>query len=117
MKKAIILAMGLTPVTALCSTVNFTGSQKEVITVKPQASTGLDDIYVIYDADGVSASYTATSQTVKWYRYSSLGGGYAEEIPGIVRNGTTYTLYTSGTPRRHGLHNRGRNGTPIFLGR
>ena len=92
MKKAIILAMGLTPVTALCSTVNFTGSQKEVITVKPQASTGLDDIYVIYDADGVSASYTATSQTVKWYRYSSLGGGYAEEIPGIVRNGNTYTL-------------------------
>lgn len=94
MKPAILLFTALLPVGALGASIEFTGSPKEVITVTPDKSTGLDDIYVVYNIAGVSVSYRASSSNVTWYRFSSLGGGYAEEIHGISRNGNTYTLST-----------------------
>jgi gliding motility-associated-like protein len=73
--------------------ISFTGNSHSVLTEHPQASTGLNDVYVLHDINGVAAQYTASSAsaTVKWYRYSSLGGGYAEEVPS-VQNGRTSTL-------------------------
>ena len=73
--------------------VQLSGSSQKIIEVQPEKSTGLDRIYVVYNTEGVAASYTATSDaTVTWYRYSSLGGGFAEEISGIERNGRVTTL-------------------------
>ncbi|MCM1518261.1 MAG: gliding motility-associated C-terminal domain-containing protein [Pseudoflavonifractor sp.] len=92
MRTAIFLFTTILPGVALCAQLDFSGSTREVITVTPEKSTGLDDIYVVYNISGVSASYRASTSDVKWYRFSSLGGGYAEEITGIVRNGNTFTL-------------------------
>lgn len=62
--------------------LTFTGNRLPVITESADASTGLSAVYVVDDATGVTASYTASSAStpVRWMRYSTLGGGYAEEI-------------------------------------
>lgn len=67
--------------------VYFTGNDYAVIEEEPQASTGLDCIYVIYDSDGVSMSYTqrTAGATVTWYTYGERGGGYAEVADGVER--------------------------------
>lgn len=76
------------------SEIVFSGNSMSVYSEKPEASTGLDNIYVLYDTQGVSMSYTAkTSQNeVVWYKYGSSGGGYAEEITDVSRNGNVSTL-------------------------
>lgn len=74
--------------------VTFNGVKNEVITVRPESSTGLDDIYVVYSVAGASISYTSQNSGVKteWSRYSNLGGGYAEPINEIVYEGPMSTL-------------------------
>ncbi|MCM1320203.1 MAG: gliding motility-associated C-terminal domain-containing protein [Muribaculaceae bacterium] len=73
--------------------VSFSGSTIKVLEETPEKSTGLDKIFVIYNVSGVSATYTATtSNPVHWYKYSSLGGGYAEQINTITQSGKQYTL-------------------------
>lgn len=94
MKKIFLLAFTLLSVFNAGAIVTFTGNNKPVITETPEASTGLNDIFVLYNLNRVSAQYVATSSasTVTWYRYSNLGGAYSETVNGIVRNGNTYTL-------------------------
>lgn len=48
------------------------------ISVTPEKNTGLNQIYVLYSTEDVVVSFP--SATAKWYRYSNLGGGFAEEI-------------------------------------
>lgn len=87
----LLLSLGIN---VFAQTVNFSGNARAVYEEIPEKSTGLDKIFILYGTSGVSMSYeaaTATSQ-VKWYRYGSLGGGYAEEISGINKNGVTTTL-------------------------
>ncbi len=93
MKKIIsIIAVLISMIGHANASVSFIGSNKQVIKENPEASTGLDDIFVIYNVAGVSAQYIATSSSVTWYRYSNLGGAYSEPVKGIVKNGNTYTL-------------------------
>lgn len=93
MRKSIILIVLLTIFGTVKAAVSFTGSSRQVITETPEASTGLDQIYILYDVSGVSMQYTATtSSAVTWYRYSNLGGAYSEQVNGVIRNGNTYTL-------------------------
>lgn len=61
--------------------VSFSGASEKVINVRPEASTGLNNIYVVYDTEGVTANYTSKGGKVTWMRYSNLGGGHAQEIP------------------------------------
>lgn len=97
---ATLIAMGM-PGTeqAYASEISFSGVHPsyQVIQVNPPASTGLDEVDVIWNTTGVQAHYTAknTSSTVKWYRYSNLGGGYAEEVP-AYRNGTDSYISLNG---------------------
>lgn len=78
---------------ASAGTVKFSGSSLAVLEEKPEKSTGLDKIFVAYDVKGISATYQASgSGPVTWYKYSSLGGGYAEQINGITVSGNEYTL-------------------------
>lgn len=74
--------------------ISFSGHSHSVITETPAASTGLDAVYVIYDAAGVTASYTSPSGNtgVTWMSYGSLGGGFAEEVEGLTRAGATTSL-------------------------
>lgn len=63
--------------------LTFSGNFRQPVTDTPDASSGLAAVYTLDSTDGVTASYTAAtaSTPVKWYRFSSLGGGYAQEIP------------------------------------
>ena len=73
--------------------MNFSGNLLPVITEPAAVSTGLDAIYVVNDMNGVSASYqSAAGNRVKWYRFSNLGGGYAEELTEVSQSGDISTL-------------------------
>ncbi|MCM1164055.1 MAG: gliding motility-associated C-terminal domain-containing protein [Muribaculaceae bacterium] len=63
----------------------WSSSSRQVISVEAPTGSGLDEICVIPGVDGVTVSYQPAGgnpQQVRWYRYSSLGGGYAEEVFG-----------------------------------
>ncbi len=78
---------------AYAAGVVLNGGSLKTIEINPERATGLNKIFVAYDVKGVSAVYRASGNgPVKWYRYSSLGGGYAEEVSGIVCSGQEYTL-------------------------
>ncbi len=89
-----ILALALTAMmaaSAQAATINFQGSAMAPITISPESSTGLNDLYVLYSAQGVKATYEATNSKVAWMRYSNLGGGYAEEIT-TEKDGNAYSI-------------------------
>ncbi|MDE7377040.1 MAG: hypothetical protein K2N16_09355, partial [Muribaculaceae bacterium] len=71
--------------------LTFSGVGLSPVSVKPAASTGLDDVYVLQSTSGVKATYTATSANVHWLRYNAMGGGYAEEITADF-DGREYTI-------------------------
>lgn len=87
-----IVSLFLTAVMGYSASVSFVGNSKPVITEKPATSTGLNDLFVLYNLNGVSAQYKASSSSnVTWYRFSNLGGGYAEVVPSI-KQGDVYIL-------------------------
>lgn len=73
--------------------LELTGTAMPPITVTPPASTGLNEVIVIPSADGASAIFHAptSSPAVRWYRFSSLGGGYAEEVSS-TQSGSSSTV-------------------------
>lgn len=83
----------------LCTTpifgsgLSFSGNSLKVLTVTPEASTGLEEIYVAYNLNNLQVSYTS-STPVKWFRFSNLGGGFAEEITDIEHTGDKWILTT-----------------------
>lgn len=68
---------------------NFEGISKTVINIEPEKNTGLDAIYVSYSSTEIEriviSGINGTQIDVK--KYSSLGGGYAEEIPFVQDSG------------------------------
>lgn len=74
--------------------VQFIGNSKSVYTEAPNASTGLNAIYVLYETSGVSIKYTAKNvqATVNWYKFGASGGGYAEAIESIRKTGADTEL-------------------------
>lgn len=81
-------------ISAIAQTVKFSGNTHSVYEEVPEKSTGLDKIYVLYNTAGVSVSYEAVNDAdmVKWYKYGTQGGGFAEEITGITKSGKVSTL-------------------------
>ena len=74
--------------------LTFSGNSLPVITEIPAASTGLKEVYVLSSTNGVTATCSGTGR-VTVYRYSSLGGGYAEEIP-VTVNGSEVSFAIQG---------------------
>ena len=61
--------------------LTFNGNTLRPIEVKPERTTGLDNIYVLYDLSGVSMSVAVSDPAAaKIYKFSNLGGAYSEEI-------------------------------------
>lgn len=73
---AILTLLSVVPLNAQ---ILFEGTSDAVITTVPNASTGLEAIYVVRDAAGVSISYRGESN-VTWSRFGSNGAAYAELI-------------------------------------
>lgn len=75
------------------SLLSFEGNTYKVIDIDAEKNTGLNKIYVLNGTEGVTVSYNAVNGTsVRWYRYSNLGGGYAEEITDIDYDGQVSRL-------------------------
>ncbi len=83
-----VAVLAIQPVRA----IQFEGQKKEVLSAFV-SNTGLDNIYVAYSTGGLTMVYNAqsASSAVKWYRFSSLGGAYAEEVV-PTRSGSRVTL-------------------------
>ena len=72
--------------------VTFTGATKEVLEERPDVSTGLNAVFVAYDASQIR-NITITGADVSnitVQKFSSLGGGYAQEIPVRVTGNEAY---------------------------
>lgn len=92
-KTALILL--LVPGLAMAGTVSFSSANgQNVLRADAPASAGLEAIYIADGTAGVTISYTAASADaqVKWQRYSSLGGGYAEDVAGVTADGAVTRL-------------------------
>ena len=74
--------------------ISFEGAgEYQPIKISAPASSGLNDIYVVWTTNDISINYQSSgSSSIEWLIYSNLGGGYAEEISGINKNGNIYTL-------------------------
>lgn len=63
------------------ATVQFQGQSNKVIEVEAPKNTGLDRIYVAYDASELTQMrLEGASNDLAVSRYSTLGGGYAEPV-------------------------------------
>ena len=62
------------------SEVELEGSASKVIEITPEKSTGLDCIFVVRDIAGITVRCNISNPGAKAYRYSNLGGGFAEEV-------------------------------------
>lgn len=73
--------------------VTFVGAGDVPVEIKPEASTGLDAVYVLRRTQGVQIQYEASSDASKvlWQRFSNLGGAYAEDVL-PQRNGRVLSL-------------------------
>lgn len=98
MNRLIVTLFSFITIFALNASISFTGTTLKVITEKSEASTGLNHIYVLNSLNGVQMIYTATTTSpVTWYKYSNMGGGYAEEVAGVKQSGKTYILNLTGS--------------------
>ncbi len=70
--------------------IEFTGIEHKAIEVTPEASTGLNAIYVLDSTVGASFQFTA-QQGAAVSTFSNLGAAYAEEIT-PVKSGDLYTV-------------------------
>lgn len=83
-----------------CSTMvsyaALTVSGSRSVSITPVSTTGLETVFVIENAGDASLIYRASSASaaasLKWMRFSSMGGGYAEPIEGATLTGTVSTL-------------------------
>ncbi len=92
MRKIIYTLIILMTTSIANAAVTFSNNSKSVISERPQASTGLNDLFIINSTNGVTINYVATtSSAVTWYKFKNLGGAYAEVLPNVTRNGKTYS--------------------------
>lgn len=89
-----LAAMAALPISSKADSVaTVEGSSLKVIEVKPEASTGLNNIFVVFDSRGCTLRFAASNgYTARVYRYSNLGGGYAEEITEADRDATSVAV-------------------------
>lgn len=93
-KYFLLAAMAITTVAMASAQVTFVGNDLEVYEETPDPKTGLNHIYVLYDTQGVSMIYTASTDPddVTWLQFGEAGGAYATPVDGIVRSGDITTL-------------------------
>lgn len=89
-----LCAIVLSPV--IQARIVWNGNRTEVIETEAVSASGLEHVYVIDGIDGVSVSWQATqaseASAIRWYRYSSLGGGYAETLSDVIVDGSASIL-------------------------
>ncbi|MBP3739317.1 MAG: gliding motility-associated C-terminal domain-containing protein [Muribaculaceae bacterium] len=83
--KYILLMSALVASMTTTAQISFTGNDREIMEIIPEANTGLSKIYVLNGADGVGMSYTATTMNpVTWFTYGEQGGAVMQEIYDVI---------------------------------
>lgn len=83
MKRIKILgfALAISAVSSMSMNITLEGSTMEVISEDPSKSTGLDKVYVVYDASQLTRMViNGVNGNVNVSEYSNLGGGYSQEV-------------------------------------
>ena len=89
MRFGLIVMLAL-PTICEAANVAITGCSYPIIEIAPEASTGLNNIFVAYNTAGCKINFQVSNgYNARLYRYSNLGGGYAEEITAIERTLTS----------------------------
>lgn len=70
----------------------FSGNPNPAITVIPEKNTGLEAVYVLDGLSGVTVSFESNSDNVTVLSFGSAGGGYAQPVPGLSRNGKVWSF-------------------------
>lgn len=84
-----VVAVTLYVMTAGAVTVGFTGQSRRVLEVQPEKNTGLDKIYVAYNAAELKEMrLEGVSDDLSVSHYSTLGGGYAEPVAFTLQGNT-----------------------------
>ena len=88
----------LSPAAALAdSKASINGSAYKTIEISPEASTGLNNIFVAYNTAGCHMTFkTSNGHAAVIYRFSSLGGAYAEEVRDADRETGSVTIALTG---------------------
>lgn len=82
-RKIIIVVLALIATHGIAqSKVIWDGLTDKAIEVAPSSASGLDAVWVLSSVDGVSLAVESASRP-QWYKYSNLGGGYAEEVTDV----------------------------------
>lgn len=99
MKKRIISAAVIIAMLSMFSQyaaaeLRIVGGQYTPIETEAERTTGLDAIYIIYGTDDTRIEYRADNAqaTVEWSVFSNMGGGFAQPLTDISKNGATTTL-------------------------
>lgn len=66
------------------------------VEVTPDASTGLKKLYVLQVASDAVLQYQSSSSSISWEKFSALGGGYAEPVSGLQKNGDIFSIKAEG---------------------
>lgn len=75
------------------SKADVSGSQLRVIEITPENNTGLNTIFVVDNTLGCMLNFKASNgYTAAVYRYSNLGGGYAEEVQDVGRSASSLSI-------------------------
>lgn len=77
--------------------LHFTGTKVDVISIRPEASTGLETVYVLDDASGAVVSYEFSGyKRPEFYRFSTLGAAYSEPLKNVDINGSVCSFRLQG---------------------
>lgn len=90
-----ILFLIISFATATAATAQLSISGTRYVELAPPSSTGLNKVYVVENGVDAQVSYRASSPDITWQCYSRLGGGYAQDVEGVQREGNTYMIPSS----------------------
>lgn len=85
------------PFSAFGALLDFSGNTKPVLEFDAENSSGLDRVYVLSSVSGTKISYRPMhGESIKWSKYGTLGGGYAEIANCHFENGVYVLDSTEG---------------------
>lgn len=91
-KIGIILTCILVSLQINAAEPQFLGSTDKIIKITPASSTGLNAIYVAKSTQDLTISFNSSGANFEWLIYGNLGGGFAEQITNLEKEGEEYIL-------------------------
>lgn len=97
------------PATGLAASASVAGSTMKVIEISPEANTGLNSIFVVYNSQGCTLKFRTTNAGAAVYRFSNLGAAYEEEVTDATRETDGISVPLSSTDMGYILKENGVN--------